>query len=88
MERTLNQLMKELETIATKHKQIREFFQGDYIDAVSRDAAEYPLMVVTLQPGSMTDKAVNVNMIISVSDKYNIQEYRQINEIHSDCLSI
>ena len=80
--------MKELETIATQHRQIREFFQGDYIDAVSRDAALYPLMVVTLQPGSMTAQAVNVNVIISICDKYNIQEYRQINEIHSDCLSI
>ena len=80
--------MKELETIATEHRQINEFFQGDFLDAVSRDAAQYPLMVVTLQPGSMTDQAVNVNMVISICDKYNIQEYRQINEIHSDCLSI
>jgi hypothetical protein len=88
MEKTLNQLMKELEIIATQHRQINEFFQGDYIDAVSRDAAQYPLMVVTLQPGSMTDQAVNVNVVISICDKYNIQEYRQINEIHSDCLSI
>jgi hypothetical protein len=88
MEKTLNQLMKELEIIATEHRQINEFFQGDFIDAVSRDAAQYPLMVVTLQPGSMTDQAVIVNMVISICDKYNIQEYRQINEIHSDCLSI
>jgi hypothetical protein len=88
MEKTLNQLMKELEIIATEHRQINEFFQGDFIDAVSRDAAQYPLMVVTLQPGSMTDQAVNVNMVISICDKYNLQEYRQINEIHSDCLSI
>jgi hypothetical protein len=88
MERTLNQLMKELEIIATQHRQINEFFQGDFIDAVSRDAVQYPLMVVTLQPGSMTSQAVNVNMIITICDKYNIQEYRQINEIHSDCLSI
>jgi hypothetical protein len=88
MERTLNQLMKELEIIATQHRQINEFFQGDFIDAVSRDAVEYPLMVVTLQPGSMSSQAVNVNMIITICDKYNIQEYRQINEIHSDCLSI
>jgi hypothetical protein len=88
MEKTLNQLMKELEIIATEHRQINEFFQGDFIDAVSRDAAQYPLMVVTLQPGTMTAQSVNINMIISICDKYNIQEYRQINEIHSDCLSI
>jgi hypothetical protein len=88
MEKTLNQLMKELEIIATEHRQINEFFQGDFLDAISRDAAQYPLMVVTLQPGSMTDQAVNVNMVITICDKYNLQEYRQVNEIHSDCLSI
>ena len=88
MEKTLNQLMSELQTIAQEHRQINEFFQGDYLDAVSRDSVKYPLMVVTLQPGSMTDNAVNVGMVISICDKYDIQEYRQINEIHSDCLSI
>jgi hypothetical protein len=55
---------------------------------VSRDAVDYPLMVVTLQPGQINDFGVQVNAIISIADKYNIQEYRQINEIHSDCLSI
>ena len=88
MEKTLNQLMRELEIIATEHRQINEFFQGDFLDAVSRDAVEYPLMVVTLQPGSMSSRSVNVSMIITICDKYDLQEYRQINEIHSDFLSI
>lgn len=80
--------MKELEIIAQEHKQIREFFQGDFIDAVSRNSALYPLMVVTLLPGSMSDEGVSVNMVITLCDKYNVLEYRQINEIHSDCLQI
>jgi hypothetical protein len=88
MEKTLNQLMKELETIATEHRQINEFFQGDFLDAVSRDAAQYPLMVVSLQPSSMSARSVNLSLIITICDKYDLQEYRQINEIHSDCLSI
>ena len=88
MEKTLNQLMRELETIATEHRQINEFFQGDFLDAVSRDAVQYPLMVVTLQPGSMSTRSVNVSLIITICDKYDMQEYRQINEVHSDCLSI
>lgn len=80
--------MRELQEIATAHRQIREYFQGDFFDAVSRDAAQYPLMVATLQPGSLGDGFVQVNIIITIADKYNLQEYRQINEIHSDCLSI
>jgi hypothetical protein len=88
MDRTLNQVMRELQEIATAHRQIREYFQGDYLDAVSRDAAQYPLMVATLQPGNLGDGFVGMNIIITIADKYNLQEYRQINEIHSDCLSI
>ena len=88
MDKTLNQLMREFSEIATAHRQIKTYFQGDFFDAISRDAVEYPMMVATLQPGSLGDGFVNVNVIITICDKYNIQEYRQINEVHSDCLSI
>lgn len=88
MEKTLNQLMKELEIIAQEHRQINEFFQGDFLDAISRDSAQYPLMVATLQPGGMADGYVRVNVVLTICDKYNLQEYRQMNEVHSDCLSI
>ena len=88
MEKTLNQLMLELQEIASQHRQINEFFQGDFLDAISRDAVEYPLMVATLQPGGMDEDAVRVNVIITICDKYNHSNYRQINEVHSDCLSI
>jgi hypothetical protein len=88
MDKTLNQLMREFSEIATAHRQIKTYFQGDFFDAISRDAVEYPMMVATLQPGSLGDGFVQVNVIITICDKYNIQEYRQINEVHSDCLSI
>lgn len=88
MLRTLNQVMRELNEIANAHRQINEFFQGDFLDAISRDAAQYPLMVVTLAPGNVNDVSVQMNAIITICDKYNHSEYRQINEVHSDCLSI
>lgn len=88
MDKTLNQLMREFSEIATAHQQIKTYFQGDFFDSISRDAVEYPMMVATLQPGSLGDGFVQVNVIITICDKYNIQEYRQINEVHSDCLSI
>ena len=80
--------MKELEIIAQEHRQINEFFQGDFLDAISRDSAQYPLMVATLQPGGMAEGYVRVNVVLTICDKYNLQEYRQMNEVHSDCLSI
>lgn len=88
MEKTLNQLMQRLSEVATEHRQINEFFQGDFLDAISRDAVDYPLMCVTLQPGAMNADIVRVNAVITICDKYNLSNYRQINEVHSDCLSI
>jgi hypothetical protein len=88
MEITLNQLIGEFETIAAEHRQINEFFWGDFLDAVSRDSVNYPLMVCTLQPSSMDDGVVSVRLIVTICDKYNIDNFRQINEVHSDCLSI
>jgi hypothetical protein len=89
MEKTLNQIMAELKLIADQHRQLRgSFFQGEFLDAISRDAAEYPLMVATVQPGGMGAGYVRVNIGITICDKYNHSEYRQINEVHSDCLLI
>lgn len=88
MLRTLNQVMRELSEIASAHRQINEFFQGDFLDAISRDAAQYPLMVVTLAPGNVNETSVQMSATITICDKYNHSEYRQINEVHSDCLSI
>ena len=88
MLRTLNQVMRELSEIASAHRQINEFFQGDFLDAISRDAAQYPLMVVTLAPGNVNETSVQMSATITICDKYNNSEYRQINEVHSDCLSI
>lgn len=88
MEKTLNQIMSMLEEIANQHRQINEFFQGDFLDAISRDAAKYKLMVASLQPGGMGAGYVRVNIVITICDKYNHSEYRQVNEVHSDCLLI
>lgn len=77
-----------LEEIANQHRQINEFFQGDFLDAISRDAAKYKLMVASLQPGGMGAGYVRVNIVITICDKYNHSEYRQVNEVHSDCLLI
>ena len=88
MDKTLNQLKTELEEIATKHKQLESFFFGDFVDAISGDSVNYRLMCVTLQPATIGDNFVEVKMIITICDKYNSDSLRQINEIHSDCLSI
>jgi hypothetical protein len=88
MDKTLNQIKSELNEIATEHLQINEFFFGDFIDAISRDAVDYTLMVATIQPGTMGENFIDVNLNIVICDKYNEGSYRQIDEVHSDCLQI
>lgn len=88
MEKSLNRLKKDLNEIATAHKQINSFFWGQWIDAISRDAVDYPLMVCILQPSTMGDNFVEVSLQIVLADKYNQSDYDQINEIHSDLLQV
>lgn len=88
MEKTINQIKKELQTIADEHRQINSFFFGDFLDAIERDAVDYTLMVATLQPGSIGENFVEVNLNVVICDKYNESDYDVIDEIHSDCLRI
>ena len=88
MEKTLNQIKKDLRTIAEEHRQIESFFFGDFLDAISRDAVDYRLMVCTIQPGLIGERFVDVNLNIVICDKYNLSDYEMIDEVHSDCLSI
>lgn len=88
MDKTLNQIKKEFNEIATEHRQINSFFFGDFVDAINRDAVSYPMLVVTVQPGSMDDTSVMVNLQVTICDKYNESDYSQIDEIHSDALQV
>ena len=88
MERTINQIKKDLQEIATQHRQINSFFFGDFLDAIEGDAVDHTLMTCTLQPGSMGENFVNVNLNIVICDKYNEGDQRNIDEIHSDCMRI
>lgn len=88
MDKTINQIKKDLQEIADEHLQIEEFFFGDFVDSISRDAVDYRLMVATLQPGLIGENFVDVNLQIIICDKYNEENYRQMDEVHSDCMLI
>ena len=88
MELSIIQLRDELENIADKHRMVNGFFFGDFNDAINRDAAEYPLMVCTLQPGSFVAKASGVSIAIMLCDKYNEGNFNQMDEIYSDLMRV
>jgi len=88
MEKTINQIKEELNEIAVQHRQINHFYFGNFIDAISGDAVDYTLMNATLQQGSFGENYVEIPLSITVCDKYNEGNNRQIDEVHSDCLRI
>lgn len=87
MQMTLMKIRDELAYMAQQHEQINGFWWGDYEDAVNNATeAQYPLMTCTLANGGMSDNNVRVTLVIAVMDKYFEGNYRNIDEIHSDCL--
>jgi hypothetical protein len=87
MQMTLMKIRDELAYMAQQHEQINGFWWGDYQDAVNNATeAQYPLMTCTLANGGMSDNNVRVTLVIAVMDKYFEGNYRNIDEIHSDCL--
>ena len=78
MDKSLNQIKRDLNEIGTKHKQINSFFFGGFLDAISQDAVEYPLMNCTIQPGTFGEDFVNANIMITICDKYNQSDFRQV----------
>jgi hypothetical protein len=83
MKITINQLNRELRDIADKHREIQNYFFGGYFDAISRDATVYPLMVATLLPSQLQNKATRVTVAITLADKYYEGKFETITDVHS-----
>lgn len=86
MDKTINQIKSDLNEIATQHRQINSFFFGNFEDAITKDDVDYPLMTAVLVPGAIGDDFVRVSLQIVVCDKYEVDNYTQQDEVHSDCL--
>lgn len=88
MKITANQILTKFKEIATQHAMINDYFNGQFFDAMNRDAVDYPLMVTTLQPSTLVNKGVNLVVGIILADKYNEADYRGLKEIHSDMIGV
>lgn len=87
MDITLNQLKAIFAEIAEKHKEIKGFHWGDFLDAISdENAALYPLLVCTTQPAPMSKQTVGMNITVSIWDKYNEGDWIQLDNVFSDTL--
>ena len=88
MRKSLVDIKDLLEQIQINHANLNEFFFGSYVEATSRDAATYPLMVATVQPSTLTYKKTNINIAITIVDKYKESDYYMRDDVMSDLLLI
>ena len=86
---TINKIVSELKYIQEQHRQLNDFFFGDFVDAINKETAPlYPYLIATLQASNDSTNAVGVNLILTVCDQYELGNIRMIQEIHSDCYQI
>ena len=85
MEVTPNQIKAIFAEIAEKHKDISDFHWGDFLDAVSKKRkALYPLLVCTVQPSPMSKHTIGFNVVVSIWDKYNEDDWEQLDDVFND----
>jgi len=88
---SLNRAILRLKTIAESHKQIGEFYYGDFADALDTDI-DFPLCVATYTGGNIDGigKVTNYNFSIYLIDLVNQSTNAMANEpdVISDMLQI
>lgn len=87
MKVTLNQLIADLQTIATNHEQINSFFFGDIADLGSEGSIQYPVFYADVAPSNFTYKVIGLNLQIMVMDIVK-KDLANENDVLSDCLQI
>jgi hypothetical protein len=86
---TINKIVSELKYIQLQHRQLNDFFFGDFVDAINKETPpQYAYLIATLQNSTDSNNTVGVNMILTVCDQYELGNTRMIQEIHSDCYQI
>lgn len=85
---TLNQIVKELQTIAENHKQINTFrFDDLYEYLEQRIAVVYPLLGIELSTGSIEEKEIRYDLTFYFMDKVLTDNVNKI-EVQSDMIQI
>lgn len=87
MKVTLNQLIAKLQSIATSHAQINDFFFGDIADLGSEKPMQYPVLFADIAPSNFSYKVISLNFQLMVMDIVK-KDLSNENDVMSDCLQI
>ena len=87
---TYNQILKEIKTFATNHKQIENFGNGDLWEIVEHNQLadfNYPLFWVADQPANLGDGTFTWNFNVMAMDLVNKDESNE-NDVKSDMCQV
>lgn len=82
---TLNNVISELNLIATNHYQINHFFFGNEFDFASSGTVDCPAMIVSLLPHTYNQSTLTYNFKIYIGDLVH-KDLSNKNEVLSDSL--
>lgn len=88
MKKSLDDIRLMLKEIANEHANIETYHFGDFLEAISKDAVLYPLMVVTPITSSLSYKKTNISTTIILVDKYIEDSFEMRNGVLSDMLEV
>ena len=87
MKVTLNQLIAKLQSIATSHAQINDFFFGDIADLGTEKPMQYPVLFADISPSNFNYKVISLNFQLMVMDIVK-KDLSNENDVMSDTLQI
>ena len=86
MIKSLDDIRIMLNEIADDHANVNDFHFGDFLEAISRDSVDYPLMVTTPVPSNLTPKKFNLTIDIVLADKYIVDNIDMRNGVLNDMM--
>ncbi len=91
MLKTLNQINDEFQLIAENHRQINNYYWGDFLSAMKREDENgrrlYKYLVVTPTSTAHSMDSTSLSLLITVCDK-QLKNNDDRDDIHSDCVQI
>lgn len=87
MRTTINQLRYELREVQIAHRQLNEFFWGDFLRAIKQSTVRYPLMCCYYTGGTMAGNTTPLNLIIIIADRV-FKDHENLTDTESDTLQV
>lgn len=87
MRTTINQVRVELRELQEGHRQLNDFFWGDFLRAIKQKTVRYPLMCCYYTSGTMANNTTPLNLIVIIADRV-FKDHENLNDTESDTAQV